>query len=182
MPQKVITTKEQAMDWLHERTVRDGHCLIWQGHIDKYGAPRARVPWIGGSVSVRRHIFERMKLRKLGNRFVCMSCNNPLCVAPLHMEAVSKPELFARASANGSFDNPAAKARRSIAAKERGRHYSQEAKARVLSLRDEGKTYRQIAEVMGMDFRHIGRICTGKAWADPLVAANASVFHWRGAA
>lgn len=182
-PLTLAEIRAEAMNWLSARVAQEEQCLIWRGFFDRYGAPRGRIPWLAGSLSVRRALWERLNGKTLGTRLIRMTCGNRDCVNPEHMRPVSKKKLFEHFAKDGVFDCPIAKAKRAVAAKNRGRHYSPEAKAKIFALRQSGQTYKQIGSEMGMDWRHIGRILTGHAWVDfEGAAANSSVFSWRPAA
>lgn len=63
----------------------DGDCWIWRGGANGSGFPQ--VWWRGKRFAIRRAL---KNLRK--GRYASMSCGNPKCVAPDHIESVSKSE------------------------------------------------------------------------------------------
>ena len=81
--QKGWKSPQPAIERIHKRYKKDGHCWIWLGKVSRDGAPRVRV--FNNTRSVRAVLYEELTAQPFpkGQRTTTI-CGNALCVNPKH--------------------------------------------------------------------------------------------------
>ena len=183
----VARAQAQGFDlaaWLEQRCTLDPDtgCLNWKHYVAEDGTLRASVLDLRG-LSVRRFVWLIANPKSiLGKRRAFPSCGNPLCLEPSHQKARNVRDAHKAAAKAGSYSCPVAHAKRAAAARLRRTHDHEERAKQIHQLRLQGLTLVQIGQVVGMDYRCVGKVLRGEKWTQPKQAANSSVFAWRPAA
>lgn len=90
MKKKPMTVLER----IEAHSYRDDDCLIWTGHTDHAGVPRAGYKrngrWVDTPVRRAYCLEKGMKLTK--DQHVLTKCGHPQCVAPDHIRVVSRKQ------------------------------------------------------------------------------------------
>lgn len=139
-----------------------GQCWEWKGGMSHGNTPVARVSG-GNVVSVRKHIFTELLGNELPRgRFTSMSCGNKKCVAPNHIEAVTRRTVTKKASEATKYGkNPVRNAK--IAAKARARTSSLTPE-QVQAIKASPLSGQQIADEMGCAKSTANCIRAGRTW------------------
>lgn len=163
----------EVIDYLRPRIIEEGDCWIWQQLIDRNGQPKATIGYVY-STNVRRWVLTCLH-GELGKRVASTTCGVRGCVNPEHLTVRTCKQAIQAAAKRGVHAHPQAVANRTRANRARAKLAGR--RDEILALRLEGKTYQQIAEIVGCNQSAIGNICRGRFHAP--VVAGASVFSWR---
>lgn len=162
--------------YLLPRITEDGDCWIWKLHLDVDGQPKATIGRTY-SVNVRRWVL-MCRMGGLDGLVASTTCGVRGCVNPKHLVATTIREAIKAAAKRGAHSSPEAIANRTVARRKTAKLSGR--KEEILSLRNQGLSYRAIAERIGCNQSAIGHICRGR-YHQPIVS-GASVFTWRPAA
>ncbi len=121
------------------RTKSVGDCLEWTGCLNTDGYPRANLKG-NSNVKVHREVFF------LVNGFyppvVRHKCDNPVCINPDHLEAGTNIDNIKDRVERGRTHN----------------HIRPEIKEKVFSLRSQGLAYKEIANMLGINWKQVDTI------------------------
>lgn len=137
----------------YERIKIDEHgCWIWTGgNNQKYGVMRFK----NTNMGVHRFCVQYIKKEKIGDKFVCHTCDRPLCVNPDH--------LFLGTHDDNMID---AKSKQRYAFGEK--HYQKKLKEKeikeICKLVKCGLSQSQISKIFDIEQTNISHIKLGKNW------------------
>lgn len=163
----------EVLDYLRPRIEEEGECWIWQQLLDRNHQPKATIGYVY-STNVRRWILTCMR-GELGKRVASTSCGVRGCVNPDHLVATTLRAAIQAAAKRGAHSHPSAIANRTAALRSSSKLAGR--RDEILAMRQQGMSYRAIAEAIGCNQSAIGNICRGRFHA-PIVA-GASVFTFR---
>jgi len=78
---------------IHAKCTEEGDCWNWDGALH-CGAPVARLG--GKTYNVRRYMAEQLMGRNVAGKLAHTTCRNPRCVAPHHIEMITRLQLQRR--------------------------------------------------------------------------------------
>jgi len=125
-------------------------CWIWQGTIQ--GAGYGQIGWKNKLYSAHKFSYESFIAKVPKGMFVCHTCDNPLCVNPLH--------LFIGTPKQNSQD---AVRKKRIAHGER-QGASKLTENQVRAIRKDPRTQQEIADEYGIDRTNVSQIKLRKSW------------------
>lgn len=164
-----------TLDLLRARCIEDGDCLIWPLAATR-GQPRVSMG--GRTIYLRRWVLEQRLRRPLRrDESVTTTCMTPMCCAAGHLRATTRAEITARSYRDGSRC-PARDYRMGVACAMRNSAKLDAAKAAAIRADERGA--RAVAAEYGVSPQTVYAIRSGRRWRG--LAANSSVFAWRGAA
>jgi len=167
-----MVTRENLAEWLLARCVEDGECWLWQRAVNGSGAPVASVNKVR-STSVRSFAFRLHTGTDPQGLFVIPArCNDPACVRPEHLRAVTRAQVNRWLGSLGRFSTLRTRTVHAEAGRRRSSIAMADARA-MRALRSQGMTLEQIrvAGPFQVSTGTISKICRGERWkdyADPL--------------
>lgn len=153
----------KSVEWIHSRCEEDGDCMLWQGSRDQGGRPKLSFKPAQGvckTLQPRRLVWEQSKGPIPKSLFVTVTCGNPLCLNPAHMELITKGEVIRRTA-----QNPATRARRHLAGLKR-REESERDMELARQIRQSPKSGAQLSREMGIPATTISAIRLHKRWRE----------------
>jgi hypothetical protein len=88
------------LDYFMARCVEDGDCMLWDRSKDRGGRPRLSIRTLARTktltVQPRRMVWELVNGKIPARKYVTVTCGNPACLNPDHMELIAKGEVIRR--------------------------------------------------------------------------------------
>lgn len=127
------------LDKLLNRTEKQGDCLVWQGAVSSDGYPRIGVK--NGNGKVHRIVYDLAndQMIDIEGRVIRHKCDNPLCINPEHLEVET---VMDNVQDRNTRDRTAS-------------HLTEEESTQIHSLRQDGFTYQQIADQLGIKYKRV---------------------------
>jgi hypothetical protein len=152
----------RSLEWVHARCREDGDCLIWEGSTDAGGRPKVSIKAgaLTRTVQPRRMAWEAAKGPITHKRVVTVTCGNPLCLNPAHMELISKGEVVHRTA-----QRPDTQRRRYLAGL-KSRERSNLDLEKVRYIRSCNLTLEEVSKELGISPTSASAIRRGKRWRD----------------
>lgn len=160
MRTRIHKTKDEIKEWIENRVAFEpsSGCWLWEKSINYsgYGVchdPRTDRPI--STVRVHRLSFEIYKEPVPDGLVVCHRCDIRSCVNPDHLFAATQKDNIVDALIKG---------RSPIGHKSKRSKLTLDEASRILKIREDGKTYKEIAEMTGMSKSGVQHLCTGRSW------------------
>jgi hypothetical protein len=152
----------KSMEWIHARCREDGDCMLWDGSQDDGGRPRVAIR-DGGKPRTfmpRRIVWEAAKGPIKRGLRVTVTCGNPLCLNPEHLELITRGEVIRRTA-----QKPDTAVRRHLAGLKR-RELSDRNMELIRYIRHSPKTGAELSRETGIPPTTISAIRLHKRWRE----------------
>jgi len=126
--------------WL-KHTRQNGECLVWTRCVSSDGYPRA---YVRGNPNVKVHREVFFDVNGFYPEVVRHTCDNPRCINPDHLISGSNLDNIRDRVLRGRSYN----------------HVTKELYESCKSLRDTGKTYKEVSEQLEMEIKRVEYILT----------------------
>jgi hypothetical protein len=148
---------------LKANTEQEGDCLLWKGSLGYHEVPQIYNKG-EGVVPVRRLLSDLLGKERTG-RYYGVSCENPRCIAPVHIEQRSQAE-HSQAIARISNKGAAVMKRKASCTVRRRANPPKLDMERAAAIRVDTRPTGQVADEYGIDRSMVWKIRTGRAWLD----------------
>jgi len=144
---------QQNINSLMSRVHKTESCWLWTGLIsqDGYG----KVGYNYKTYRAHRLIFELLTKQNINNKYLCHSCDNPLCVNPKHLFIGTQKDNIKDASN---------KNRRAIGEKHPQHKLTEKEVLEIRNLKKNGKTIKELSYLFKVNQSSISAITTYRYW------------------
>lgn len=141
-----------------------GDCWIWTAGVNSGGVPQMRL--LASSqkrktVITRRWIAEQIGL-KAEKKLVTNICQNKLCIAPDHLQVMTRAALQKRSAKTGYHKSPI----RNKKLQEIGRKRAKVTQEQIDAIRASDKKQRELAEEYGLTQSTVSKIIRREMWRE----------------
>lgn len=174
--------KPLSLSRIHANCVHKANgCKLWKGAVSRQQCPCVydASAYASGAkqtmANARRIVYARANGEIPAGRLVVLTCRNPTCLEPSHMQAMTQLESRRFAAAGGAYDTLACKVQRIAIGRRNALLSWDEAdavRARVLA----GEPRLDVARSLGVHRSVVDKIVSGTRYVQRAVANN-SVFN-----
>lgn len=158
-----MTYPSDVIQRVQARCHEVGECWEWTGALQQAGCTPT-ISWQGRPMGVRRLVMLSMGV-EVGTRVVTARCGNRLCVAPEHLQAVTRAVLSRRTCKATDYSSLARSMR--LAQRVRASHRAKLSPEIAAEIRaSEGVTQRELAARYGVSQYAISCVIRGRTWRD----------------